>query len=323
MAESHQDQECQSAVEFLDALQPYRAPWHPPEASRKWIFRGQGDSDWPLLPRLLREQSDQTSPQDPESLRERVRQIVDEMTPIEVNQDTERKRALKTEACLRQFAEVLAIGEFCDLADELGFPIKQANRRFAVDERAIRNALNDRLWDVMSERIALAQHHGITTRLLDWTRRPLVAGYFAARQARDELRKGRQVNRLAVWAMQYIDPIPPEARLQVFTCPRHQMTYLHAQDAVFTWDRNMVDAYNGANGRWVGHDEAIRGGSGDDAKLRLCRVTLPAEKAPELLVCLWAMRISIAHLMPTLDNVAAAVRDRVVVQSGDTANRRN
>lgn len=83
------------------------------------------------------------------------------------------------------------------------------------------------------EWLAIAQHHGLPTRLLDWTRNPLVAAYFAVEEPH-----GTDSVIYAYQANAYVDiSKKPDPFLQTTVSrfiPRHLTRRITAQAGVFT-----------------------------------------------------------------------------------------
>lgn len=296
--------DCNDVAEFLGYLADtsHWEPYAPFVKSSPWVFRGHGDSEWKLEPSAWRK--------DGQRKLEYLRRYTDKKLSSTALQGRNPEWAKQISM------EYHAIAFFMDLANEIGLSVagvadqNPVNANFQSCLRGddpVEGQLN---WNASV--VALAQHHGIPTRLLDWSRKPLVAAFHAADSARRENITGK----LCVWAANseltggVLETEPErEKPFNIWCSPaRSENPYLHAQSGVFSFVMNSQQFYI-KEGRWPRFEEGIPPNSSHNQEL-LRRITLPTSLVEKLLDELAKRQISKAHLKPTLDNVAATLLDQ-------------
>lgn len=252
------DIECSDSDDFLNSIFVTNNIWRKTE-SHSWVFRGHGDAGWELTPSFFRE-----------GYRENIL--------CRYKEWSNKSNFLKIKVIEQEF-ELLS--NFFIMADNVGLIVPQEIHeliqyvKFGARSKLLQNIPEDvdkktvefflkrlstnqgrpddptditNFWppESLNDAFATAQHHGVPTRFLDFSRDRFVAAYFAATDGLNN-----NVNRISdkiclfalhPWNLRLRNSINGlDTRYQIIDVRNAQNVFLNKQSGLFILDKNLND----------------------------------------------------------------------------------
>ena len=268
-----------SADKLWEQLSPTK---NLPKSPSKFIYRGQENAEWGLIPSILRNKN---------------RKLFAKILTGEKYDD-------------QIFTELILLRTFMTYCDAGGINIPNDSLEFRERNLNINKQddyyLSRKKWpnEELFGFMALAQHHGVLTRLLDWSKNPYVAVYFTASRSLSSVKECKGYQSLAIWALN-IETINLYPRIKIISPPGSISHYLAAQSGLFT----------------VQIHEGIRDSSFEVINLEsefsslpdtpLIKFTVPIKECRRLLELCLEIGINGATLFPGADGAGRAVQDEI------------